>query len=68
MENKNFTEILDQIKEISKKLNDPSTSIEDSIDLFKNGTAIIKEAKQHLETIEGEVNKVLENNQVEDFK
>ncbi|QGS51946.1 exodeoxyribonuclease VII small subunit [Spiroplasma tabanidicola] len=68
MEQKNFIENLDKIKEISKKLEDPSTSMEEALELYKIGTEKIKKAKEQLETIEGEVKKVLDDNSLEEFK
>ncbi|QEH61878.1 exodeoxyribonuclease VII small subunit [Spiroplasma chinense] len=68
MSDKSFTQSLDEIKEITKKLNDSNTSMEDSIELFKQGTSMIKHAKEQLETIEGTVKKVLEDNKLEDFE
>ncbi|QHX36684.1 exodeoxyribonuclease VII small subunit [Spiroplasma sp. BIUS-1] len=67
MSAKNFNELLDEIKNISNKLNDSNTSMEDSIELFKKGTEMIKEAKDQLTTLEGEVKKVLENNDTTNF-
>ncbi|WP_158500859.1 exodeoxyribonuclease VII small subunit [Spiroplasma cantharicola] len=67
MNKKNFNELLDEIKNISNKLNDSNTSMEDSIELFKKGTDMIKEAKEQLTNLEGEVKKVLDNNEVTNF-
>ncbi|AGR42139.1 exodeoxyribonuclease VII small subunit [Spiroplasma diminutum] len=67
MSTKNFNELLDEIKNISNKLNDSSTSMEESIELFKKGTEMIKEAKDQLNNLEGEVKKVLENNETTNF-
>ncbi|QBQ07706.1 exodeoxyribonuclease VII small subunit [Spiroplasma gladiatoris] len=68
MENKSFKETLETIRNISNKLNEPSTSMEEAIVLYKQGTEMIKQAEEQLTKIEGEVKKVLENNQLEDFK
>ncbi|AOG60518.1 exodeoxyribonuclease VII small subunit [Spiroplasma helicoides] len=68
MNNKNFTEVLEDIKSISKKLNDSETSMEESIELFKQGSELIKIAKKQLDSLEGEVKKVLDDNNLEDFK
>ncbi|WP_339030956.1 MULTISPECIES: exodeoxyribonuclease VII small subunit [unclassified Spiroplasma] len=67
MNKKNFNELLDEIKNISDKLNDSNTSMENSIELFKKGTDMIKEAKEQLTFLEGEVKKVLDNNDVTNF-
>ncbi|AHB36432.1 exodeoxyribonuclease VII small subunit [Spiroplasma apis] len=67
MSNKSFNEMLENIKLISNKLNDPNTSMEESINLFKEGKEIISQAKTQLETLEGEIKKVLDNDELEDF-
>ncbi|AKX34135.1 hypothetical protein SLITO_v1c04820 [Spiroplasma litorale] len=64
----NFNELLDEIKNISTKLNDPSTKMEDAIDLFKKGTKLINDAKELLQNLEGEVKKVMEDNKIVDFE
>jgi|GEM_PF-6866985 len=68
MSNKNFSDTIEELKNITTKLNDPNTNIEDSIELFKKGTELIKVAKIKLESIEGEVKKVIDENSEEDFK
>lgn len=68
MNNKNFSDTIEELKNITTKLNDPNTNIEDSIELFKKGTELIKVAKIKLESIEGEVKKVIDENSEEDFK
>ncbi|AUB31645.1 exodeoxyribonuclease VII small subunit [Spiroplasma floricola] len=67
MNKKNFNDLLNEIKNISEKLNDSNTSMEESIELFKKGTELIKEAKDQLTNLEGEVKKVLENNEFINF-
>lgn len=62
MEEKNFSDFLDELKDISNKLKDNETSMEDSINLFKRGQEIIEKANTQLDTLQGEVNKVLEDN------
>lgn len=68
MANKSFTETINELKDITSKLNDSTTSMEDSIELFKKGSDLIKIAKVELETIEGEVKKVISETEMEDFK
>ncbi|AGR41224.1 exodeoxyribonuclease VII small subunit [Spiroplasma taiwanense] len=67
MNEKNFNQILQEIKIISDKLNDSNTSMEESIELFKKGTELINEAKKQLLSLEGEVKKVLDDNKTEEF-
>ncbi|WP_339020191.1 exodeoxyribonuclease VII small subunit [Spiroplasma endosymbiont of Atherix ibis] len=67
MNRKNFNDLLNEVKNISDKLNDSNTSMEESIELFKKGTELIKEAKEKLTNLEGEVKKVLDNNETTNF-
>lgn len=60
-------EILLELKEISNKLKSDDTPIEESIEIFKNGCKLIEKAKLQLDEVEGEVKKVLDNNNLENF-
>ncbi|WP_339021758.1 exodeoxyribonuclease VII small subunit [Spiroplasma endosymbiont of Atherix ibis] len=59
--------MLNEVKNISDKLNDSNTSMEESIELFKKGTELIKEAKEKLTNLEGELKKFLDNNETTNF-
>ncbi len=41
--------------------------MEESIELFKKGTELIKEAKEKLTNLEGELKKFLDNNETTNF-
>lgn len=60
-----FEEDLKHIEEISQKLKDPTTSLEDAMLLFEKGSKIARRVEKQLTSIERKV-EILINNPKED--
>ena len=51
-----FEQILTQLQDISKKLNDPNIALDDAINLYKKGVELSNECKAILESAKEQIN------------
>lgn len=68
MENKSFEENLNRLKEIIKLIQSGELSMDDSIEVFKEGIDLCKYLEDKLSTIEQKAAKIFENNEMKDFE
>ncbi|WP_342268419.1 exodeoxyribonuclease VII small subunit [Spiroplasma endosymbiont of Aspidapion aeneum] len=59
-----INDIMLELKEKSDKINDPNTSLEDAIELYKQSKALFDEFGEKIKTAEGEVMTVSENGEL----
>ncbi|HUK92749.1 MAG TPA: exodeoxyribonuclease VII small subunit [Methanomicrobiales archaeon] len=55
-----FEEMLAELKEVVKKMEDPDTGLDESIALYERGAALIRECEQKLAEAELKVTEVTE--------
>lgn len=68
MENKSFEENLARLKEIIKLIQSGELSMDDSIEVFKEGIELCKYLEDKLSSIEQKAAKIFENNELKDFE
>ena len=68
MENKTFEENLARLKEIIKLIQSGELSMDDSIEVFKEGIELAKFLENKLTSIEQKAVKLFEENEVKDFE
>ena len=68
MENKSFEENLARLKEIIKLIQSGELSMDDSIEVFKEGIELCKYLEDKLSSIEQKAAKLFENNELKDFE
>ena len=57
---RNFEEMLGELKEVVKKMEDPDTGLDESIALYERGAALIRECEGKLAEAELKVTEVTE--------
>ncbi|HVP25264.1 MAG TPA: exodeoxyribonuclease VII small subunit [Methanomicrobiales archaeon] len=55
-----FEEMLEELKEVVKKMEDPDTGLDESIALYEKGAALIRECERKLADAELKVTEVTE--------
>ncbi|ATZ18760.1 exodeoxyribonuclease VII small subunit [Williamsoniiplasma somnilux] len=65
---KNYDQLIKEIKEELIKLNSENVSMQEAIELFEEGMQKITLAKNQLENYKGKINKILEDNSVQEFE
>ena len=68
MENKSFEENLNRLKEIVRLIQSGELSLDDSIEIFKEGIELSKYLECKLSSIEQNAVKIFENNEFSDFE
>ena len=68
MKNKSFEENLLRLKEIVKLIQSGELSMDDSIEVFKEGIELCKFLEDKLSNIEQEAVKIFENNEIKNFE
>jgi len=68
MENKSFEENFARLKEIIKLIQSGELSMDDSIEVFKEGIELCKYLEEKLSSIEQKAAKIFENNELKDFE
>ena len=58
--NRKFEEMLDELREVVKKMEDPDTGLDESIALYERGAALIRECEKKLAGAELKVTEVTE--------
>ncbi len=57
---RNFEELLGELKEVVKRMEDPDTGLDESIALYERGAALIRECERKLAEAELKVTEVTE--------
>ena len=68
MENKSFEENLNRLKEIVRVIQSGELSLDESIEVFKEGIELSKYLEDKLSSIEQKAVKIFENNELKDFE
>jgi len=68
MENKSFEENLNRLKEIVRLIQSGELSLDESIEVFKEGIELSKYLEDKLSSIEQKAVKIFENNELNDFE
>ena len=68
MNNKSFEENLNRLKEIVKLIQSGELSLDESIEVFKEGIELSKYLENKLSSVEAEAVKIFENNELVDFE
>ena len=68
MENKTFEENLNRLKEIVRLIQSGELSLDESIEVFKEGIELSKYLENKLSSIEQRAAKIFENNEIKDFE
>ena len=68
MKNKTFEENMTRLKEIIRVIQSGDLSMDDSIDLFKEGVELAKFLEDKLTDIEQKAVKIFENSEIKDFE
>ncbi len=68
MNNKSFEENLNRLKEIVKLIQSGELSLDDSIEVFKEGIELSKYLENKLSSVEAEAVKIFENDELVDFE
>ena len=55
-----FEEMLEELKEVVKKMEDPDTGLDESIALYERGSALIRECEKKLAEAELKVTEVMD--------
>ncbi len=55
-----FEELLEELKEVVKKMEDPDTGLDESIALYERGSSLIRECERKLAEAELKVTEVTE--------
>lgn len=66
MENKNFEDILIELKQIINKLEDNNPKLDEIVKLYKKGMELIKIANKKMKNAKSKINIISENN-LEEF-
>ena len=67
MENKSFEENLNRLKEVVRLIQCGELSLDQSIEVFKEGIELSKYLEDKLSSIENKAIKLFENNELKDF-
>ncbi|ABC01095.1 MULTISPECIES: exodeoxyribonuclease VII small subunit [Mycoplasma mycoides group] len=67
-ENKSYDELISEIKEDTKKLSSNEISVEQAMEIFEQNIKKIKLAKEKLTQYKGQINKVMQDDELEEFK
>ena len=67
-ENINIEKLLKELESIVVKMEDDSLNLEDSIESYEKGIALVKSAQESLMKIEQRVQILSQKNELEDFK
>jgi len=57
----NFTEKLEELEEILKRVENPKTTLENALADFEKGVALIRECKEYIETAKQKVTELSED-------
>ena len=68
MENKSFEENLNRLKEIVRLIQSGELSLDDSIEVFKEGIELSKHLEDKLSSIEKKAVKIFEDGELKDFE
>ena len=68
MQNKSFEENLNRLKEIIKLIQSGELSMDDSIEVFKEGIELCKYLEDKLSAIEQKAAKIFEDNEIKDLE
>lgn len=68
MLNKTFEENMDRLKEIVRMIQSGELSMDDSIEVFKEGIELAKHLEGKLTAIEAKAVQIFENNEIKDFE
>ena len=68
MENKSFEENLNRLKEIVRLIQSGELSLDDSIEVFKEGIELSKYLEYKLSSVEQKAVKIFENDELKDFE
>lgn len=68
MNNKSFEENLNRLKEIVKLIQGGELSLDESIEVFKEGIELSKYLENKLSSVEAEAVKIFENDELVDFE
>lgn len=68
MENKSFEENLNRLKEIVRLIQSGELSLDDSIEVFKEGIELSKYLEDKLSSVEQKAVKIFENDELKDFE
>ena len=68
MENKTFEENLSRLKEVIRLIQSGELSMDDSIEVFKEGIDLCKYLEDKLSKIEQKAAKIFEDNEIKDFE
>ncbi|ATQ35492.1 exodeoxyribonuclease VII small subunit [Mesoplasma entomophilum] len=67
MENKTYDQLITELKEETLKLSSSEISMEQAMKIFEENIKRIQLAKEKLTEYKGTINKVLEENKIEEF-
>ncbi|ATZ21567.1 exodeoxyribonuclease VII small subunit [Mesoplasma tabanidae] len=67
MENKTYDQLITELKEATLKLSSSEISMEEAMKIFEENIRRIQLAKEKLTEYKGTINKVLEENKIEEF-
>ncbi len=62
----NFEEKLNRLEDLSSKIKKSDISLEDALKVFEEGTKLAKSMEKYLDEIEGKVQKIINNPNIED--
>ncbi|ABK83359.1 exodeoxyribonuclease VII small subunit [Campylobacter fetus] len=62
IENESFESKIDKLNELLNKLNDENLTLLDSVELYKSGTKLVKEAREMLENAKLSIQEIGGNN------
>ena len=68
MENRSFEENMARLKEIIRTIQSGELSMDESIEIFKEGIELSKYLEDKLNAIEQKAVKIFENNEIKDFE
>lgn len=57
-----------RLDEITQKLEDPKTSLEDSFSLYREGSRLLKKAEQKVDLLDRQVKQLSEDGEITDFE
>jgi len=66
-ENINIEKLLKELESIVAKMEDDSLNLEDSLEYYEKGIALVKSAQESLKKIEQRVQILSQKNELEDF-
>ena len=67
MENMTFDQALNRLEEIVQLLDNDTTSLDHSVDLFQEGIHLSNHCSKKINNVEDKVAKILLNGKIEDF-